>query len=108
MCKDSTDLDIKIHKLFCLSRKTDNKARPLLVALESEVEKLELLSRAPKFRFHEEYKNIFVTGSTKTVLIAQDRKFDCFTQTQGLMNTLSSFTATVYQSKVVCFCWLLF
>ena len=60
MCKDSTDLDIKIHKLFRLGRKTDNKARPLLVALESEVEKLELLSRAPKLRFHEEYKNIFI------------------------------------------------
>ena len=50
----------------------------------------------------------FVTGSTKTVLIAQDRKFDFFTQTQSLMNALSSFTATVDQSKVVCFCWLLF
>ena len=49
-----------------------------------------------------------VTGSTKTVLIAQDRKFDFFTQTQSLMNALSSFTATVDQSKVVCFCWLLF
>ena len=49
-----------------------------------------------------------VTGSTKTVLIAQDRKFDSFTQTQSLMNALSSFTATVDQSKVVCFCWLLF
>ena len=46
-----------------------------------------------------------MTGSTKTVLIAQaDRKFDFFTQTQGLMpNALSSFTATVDQSKVVCF-----
>ena len=51
---------------------------------------------------------VFVTGSTKTVLIAQDRKFDFFTQTQSLMNALSSFTATVDQSKVVCFCWLLF
>ena len=50
----------------------------------------------------------YVTGSTKTVLIAQDRKFDFFTQTQSLMNALSSFTATVDQSKVVCFCWLLF
>ena len=37
----------------------------------------------------------FVTGSTKTVLIAQDRKFDFFTQTQSLMNALSSFTARV-------------
>ena len=52
--------------------------------------------------------NVFVTGSTKTVLIAQDRKFDFFTQTQSLMNILSNFTATVDQSKVVCFCWLLF
>ena len=51
---------------------------------------------------------IYVTGSTKTVLIAQDRKFDFFTQTQSLMNALSSFTATVDQSKVVYFCWLLF
>ena len=51
---------------------------------------------------------IFVTGSTKTVLIPQDRKFDFFSQTQSLMNVLSSFTATVDQSKVVCFCWLLF
>ena len=34
--------------------------------------------------------------------------FDFFTQTQSLMNALSSFTATVDQSKVVCFCWLLF
>ena len=51
---------------------------------------------------------IYVTGSTKTVLIAQDRKFDFFTQTQSLMDALSSFTATVDQSKVVCFCWLLF
>ena len=45
----------------------------------------------------------YVTGSTKTVLIAQDRKFDFFTQTQSLMNALSSFTVTVDQSKVVCF-----
>ena len=51
---------------------------------------------------------LYVTGSTKTVLIAQDRKFDFFTQTQSLMNALSSFTATVDQSKVVCYCWLLF
>ena len=54
------------------------------------------------------HKSLFVTGSTKTVLIAQDRKFDFFTQTQSLMNVLSSFTASVDQSKVVCFCWLLF
>ena len=54
MCKDSTDLDIKIHKLFRLACKTNNKARPLLVALESEVEKLEPLSRVPELRFHEE------------------------------------------------------
>ena len=51
---------------------------------------------------------LYVTGSTKTVLIAQDRKFDFFTLTQSLMNALSSFTAIVDQSKVVCFCWLLF
>ena len=37
-----------------------------------------------------------VTGSTKTVLIAQDRKFDFFTQTQSLMNALSSFTIIIY------------
>ena len=66
MCKDSTDLDIKIHKLFRFGRITDNKARPLLVALESEVEKLELLSRGPKLRFHEEYKNIYCTRHDKT------------------------------------------
>ena len=54
------------------------------------------------------YTLTYVTGSTKTVLIAQDRKFDFFTQTQSLMNALSSFTATVDQSEVVCFCWLLF
>ena len=36
------------------------------------------------------------------------QEVDFFTQTQSLMNALSSFTATVDQSKVVCFCWLLF
>ena len=39
----------------------------------------------------------------KTGLITQDRKFDFFTQTQSLMNTLSNFTVTVDQSKMVCF-----
>ena len=50
----------------------------------------------------------YVTGSAKTVLIAQDRKLDFFTQTQSIMNALSNFTVTVDQSKKVCFCWLLF
>ena len=45
--------------------------------------------------------SIYVTGSKKTILITQDRKYDFFMQTQSLMNALSSFTATVDQSKVV-------
>ena len=45
-----------------------------------------------------------VTGSAKTGLIAQDRKFDFFTHTQSFMNALSNFTITVNQNKVVCFC----
>ena len=32
---------------------------------------------------------LIVTGSTESVLIAQGRKFDFFTQTQSLMNALS-------------------
>ena len=50
----------------------------------------------------------YVTGSAKTSLIAQDRKFDCFTQTQSFMNALSNFNVIVDRSKVVCFCCLLF
>ena len=44
----------------------------------------------------------------KTGLIAQDRKFEFFIQTQSLMNALSNFTVIVSQGKAVCFCWLLF
>ena len=60
MCKETTDLDVKIYKLFRLGRKAVNNTRPLLVTLDSEAEKLELLSRAPKLRFHAQYKNVFI------------------------------------------------
>jgi len=48
-----------------------------------------------------------VTGSAKTGLIIHDRKFNFLSQTQSHINTLSSFTAKMKKSWVVCFCWLL-
>ena len=39
MCKEATDLDVNVQKLFRLGKKSDNKARPLLICLESEGEK---------------------------------------------------------------------
>ena len=49
---------------------------------------------------------IFVTGSAKTGLIAHDIKFNFLSQIQRHINTLSSFTAKMKKSLVVCFCWL--
>ena len=60
MCKEVTDLDINVHKFFRLGRKSDSKARPLLICLTSEGEKLTLLSRAPKLRFHDQYRNVYI------------------------------------------------
>ena len=50
-----------------------------------------------KFHVIMVYIYMCVTGSTKTGLITQDRKFDFFTQTQSLINALSNFTVTVNQ-----------
>ena len=60
MCKEATDLDINVLKFLRLGRKSDNRARPLLISLTSEGEKITLLSRAPKLRFHEQYRNVYI------------------------------------------------
>ena len=60
-----------------------------------------------RFTRHGGCLKTFVTGSAKTGLIAHDRKFNFLSQTQRHINTLSSFTAKMKKSWVVCFCWLL-
>ena len=56
----SLDLDVRVQKSFCLGQKIDGKVRPLLICLESEDDKSIILSRTPKLRFHEQYKNVFI------------------------------------------------
>jgi len=51
---------VRVQKCFCLGQKIDGKVRPFLMYLESEDDKLILLSRAPKLTFHEQHKNVFV------------------------------------------------
>jgi len=60
MCKEATDLDVNVQKLFHIGKKSDNKARPLLICLESEGEKQTLLSKALKLRFFTQYKNVYI------------------------------------------------
>ena len=62
------------------------------------------ISMIPNMQYDIIYStSVYVTGSAKAGLIAEDRKFDFFTQTQSLMNAPSNFTVIVDQSKVVCF-----
>jgi len=66
LCKEATDLDVRVQKCFRLGQKIDGEVRPLLIRLESEDHKLTLLSRTPKLRFHKQYKNVYVNAPDMT------------------------------------------
>ena len=66
VCKSISDNDLSIVKLFHLGRKSDNKHRPLLVELGSEIDKQSLLSAAPRLRLSNAFKEVYIaTDMTK-------------------------------------------
>ena len=46
--------------MFRIGRKDSNRVRPLLVCFTSEESKLAVLSNAPRLRFHDIYKKVFI------------------------------------------------
>ena len=56
MCKESTDAELKITKLFRLGKRVENKHCPLLVGLETDEDRACLLSVAPRLRLSTEFK----------------------------------------------------
>ena len=60
LCKTIVKVDINIQKMFRIGRKDSNRVRPLLVCFTSEESKLAVLSNAPRLRFHDIYKKVFI------------------------------------------------
>ena len=60
MCKEITDVELKITKTFRLGKRVESKHRPLLVGLETEDDKACLLSVAPRLRLSTEFKQVFI------------------------------------------------
>ena len=60
ICKEITNAEIKITKLFRLGKRFENKHRPLLVGLESDDDRACLLSAAPRLRLSAEFKRVFI------------------------------------------------
>ena len=56
MCKEITDAELKITKLFRLGKRVENKHCPLLVGLETDEDRACLLSVAPRLRLSTEFK----------------------------------------------------
>ena len=54
MCKEITDAELKISKLFRLGKRVENKHRPLLIGLETDEDRACLLSVAPQLRLSTE------------------------------------------------------
>ena len=51
LCKEATDLDVRVQKCFRLGQKIDGKVRPLLICLESEDNKLIYCTELPSSGF---------------------------------------------------------
>ena len=60
MCKEITDVELKITKTFRLGKRVESKHRPLLVGLETEDDRACLLSVAPRLRLSTEFKQVFI------------------------------------------------
>ena len=110
MCKVTTELDVNVHKIYRLGRKTD-KTRPLLVCLESEDAKLTLLSRAPKLRFHTQYKSTFIAPDmTRFQRVKHKRLVDELRKRrqQGEQNLIIKNSSNVRRNKELsqCHCQL--
>ena len=61
LCKDTFDLDVKILKAFCLSKKVPNKCRPLLVQFEKENGKAKTLGKSYLLKSIEPYSDVYVS-----------------------------------------------
>ena len=60
LCKHIVEVDLNIQKIFRIGRKDSNRIRPLLVCFTSEETKLSVLSSAPRLRFHDDYKKVYI------------------------------------------------
>ena len=57
----SFDINVEVDKVLCLGRRLEGKHRPLLIKSHSESDKLAILSQAPRLRFHEQHKKVFIS-----------------------------------------------
>ena len=62
--------DIKIEKLLRLGKGVEGRSRPLLIKVESEESKWEILRSARKLRSSNEFRNVYVNKD----LIKEDRE----------------------------------
>ena len=56
------NLDLSITKVFRLGKRNDDKPRPLLVGLENETEKTEILSQSGKPRRYDQYNDVYIVA----------------------------------------------
>ena len=56
------NLDLSITKVYRLGKRKDDKPRPLLIGLESETEKAEILSQSGKLRRYDQYNDVYIVA----------------------------------------------
>ena len=52
----------QVSKVYRLGKTKDDKPRPLLIGLESETEKAEILSQSGKLRRYEQYNDVYIVA----------------------------------------------
>ena len=55
------DFEVNITKLFRLGQATNNKNRPLLIGLESEEIKFQILAAAPRLRTSKQFPKVYIS-----------------------------------------------
>ena len=61
LCSSVFDLNVEVDKVLHLGRRLEGKHRPLLISLHSESDKHAILSHAPRLRFNDQYKRVFIS-----------------------------------------------
>ena len=56
------NLDLGITKVYRLGKRNDDKPRPLLIGLESEAEKAEILSQSGKLQRYDQYNDVYIVA----------------------------------------------
>ena len=56
------NLDLNITKIICLGKRNDEKRRPLIVGLDSDAAKIEILSQSGKLRWFDQYNEVYIVA----------------------------------------------